>query len=105
MADICLQKLLRKAASSLLWLRTHVYFCIFEPLFEVFIDGLVRNRAQQCQVRDPDFLLLRAFENRLFNLGLPTSPSGCRIGSIFLPSSPFGDALGFRIVSESSGEH
>jgi hypothetical protein len=45
---------------------THVYLAILEALFQIVVDGLVRDLANQCEIRHADFLLLGTLEDGLF---------------------------------------
>ena len=56
-----------------------VNFGILESLFQVVIDGLVGDLADERQIRDPDLLLLGAFELGFFDLRLPPTPTGRRL--------------------------
>jgi hypothetical protein len=44
---------------------THVYLAILEALFQIVVDGLVRNLADQGEIRDSDFLLLGGLKDGL----------------------------------------
>jgi hypothetical protein len=57
------------------WGSTHVDFAILEALLQIVVDGLVRHLADECEIRDADFLLLGALEDGLLcelRLLLPT---------------------------------
>lgn len=45
----------------------------FESLLQVVVDGLVGYLAQECQIRDTDFLLLAGLESRLLGLCATTT--------------------------------
>jgi hypothetical protein len=58
---------------------THVDFAILKALLQVVVDGLVRDFADQCEIRDSDLLLLGALEDGLLcelRLGLPRAAGG-----------------------------
>jgi hypothetical protein len=80
---------------------THVDFAILEALLQILVDCLIRHFANQCQVRDSDFLLLGALENGLLcelRLLLPTS------GGFFLAPCALGYCLCTTSVSMYRGE-
>lgn len=74
---------------------THVDFSIFESLFEVVIDGLVGDLADEREITDAHLLLLRALEDCFLHLWPPTTARRLLFGlSIFLAASSSSDALG-----------
>lgn len=80
---------------------THVDFAILEALLQVVVDGLVRDLADQRQIRDSHLLLLGGLENsfgRELGLLLPrTSSSAAGSSSIFLAPG----ALSYRLHMHS----
>ena len=57
----------------------YVDFSMFEAQFQVIVDGLVRDLAEQGEIRHANLLLLGAFERSLLNLGLsPSSTTAAR---------------------------
>ena len=70
-----------------------VYLSMLEAFLQIFVDCLVRDFAEQCEVRHTDFFLLGDFECRLLDLRLsifgaarlPASEEGgfSRPGSLF----------------------
>ena len=77
---------------------THVDFAILEALLQVVVDGLVRNLADQRQVRDADFLLLGRLEDGLGRelLLLPRASSAGSASILFAPG-----ALRYRLYKHS----
>ena len=76
---------------------------IFETLFEVVIDGLIGNLAQQCQIRHAHLLLLGTFKDSFLDLLLSGTVGGRRGGGIvFLTPCALRDSLGGERVSEKS---
>lgn len=66
---------------------THVYLAIFESLLQVLVDGLIRNLADQGEIRYTDFLLLGGLEDGLgseLGLGL-SAASGLARGAVGFP--------------------
>jgi hypothetical protein len=64
---------------------THVNFAILEAFLEVVVDGLVRDFADEREIRDTDFLLLGRLEDGfLCELGAWLSPAGCLGSSAIL---------------------
>ena len=48
---------------------------MFEPEFQVIVDSLVGDLAEQCKVRNTNFLLLRRLKHGLLYLRLPPALS------------------------------
>ena len=81
---------------------THVNLAILESLFQVVVDGLVRNLADQRKIRDTNFLLLGSLEDRLgceLRLRLP-SPGGFGTSGIFF--APCALCYRLRVVEISA---
>ena len=73
---------------------THVDFAILEALLQVVIDGLVGDLANQCKIRDADFLLLSRLKDGLgCELLLLPRTSGSGSASILLAPG----ALSYRL--------
>lgn len=84
-------------------LHTYVDLRVLKSFLEVLVDGLVRDLAEQREVRHSNLLLLRALEHRLLDLGPPSITSArrlFRITGILLPSRTLGNRLLFRISVE-----
>ena len=73
-----------------------VDFGVFETLLEVVVDRLVGDFADQREIRDADFLLLRRFVGRFPDLWLPTTPAAALrlcLAGISLAAGSFRDRL------------
>ncbi len=97
MANICLWLLISTATvSPSALLSTYVDFRVLETFLEIVVDCLIGDLADEGKVRNTDFLLLGAFEHRLFNLWLPSTTSTrrtFRLTVVLPPPCPFGDTL------------
>lgn len=62
---------------------TYVDLAVFETEFQVIVDGLVGDFAEQGKVGNTDLLFLRGLEYGLLHLRLPTSlPPIAHIGGL-----------------------
>lgn len=73
---------------------TYVYLPILEPYLQVVIDSLIRDLADESEIRYSDLLLLGALEYSFPDLGLPPSTTPC-LGraAVLLPSCAFCNCL------------
>lgn len=74
---------------------THVDFAILEALLQVVVDGLVRDLADQRQIRDAHLLLLGGLEDGFcceLGLWLPRTSSSCSASILLAPG-----ALSYRL--------
>lgn len=69
------------------WGSTHVDFAILEALLQIVVDGLVRHLADECEIRDADFLLLGALEDGLLCELRLLLPTGANINNYLLEKS------------------
>lgn len=56
---------------------------MFEADFQVVVDSLVRDLAEQCQIRNTNLLLLGGLEDGLLDLGFPPAAAVANIGRSF----------------------
>lgn len=68
---------------------------ILEALFQIVVDGLVGDLADEREVRDADFLLLRAFELGFLDVGPPPTTRGLRRSLVLLATCALCDRLCF----------
>lgn len=91
---------INRACHRSVLLHTYVDLRVLESFLEVLIDCLVRDLAEQREVRHSDLLLLRTLEHSLLNLGPPSITSARRLfrmTGILLPSRTLGNRLLFRM--------
>jgi hypothetical protein len=81
------------------WGPTHVDLAIFEALLQILVDSLIRDLADQREIRDSDFLLLGGFEDGL----LRELRLGLSCGGILLAPCALRYGLYTKLVSTCKG--
>lgn len=77
----------------------YVYFAIFKSLLQILIDSLIRNLADQREVRNANLPLLAGFEHGFAHLGLCSSAAAAGTAwlrgasRLFRTSGALGDGL------------
>jgi len=73
---------------------TYINFCILETNLQIVVDSLIRDLADQCEIRNSHFLLFGALEDGLSDLGLAPCAAG-RLGivRVLFSAGALGDCL------------